>query len=93
VNPVWNSGLVETTQIGTHVFYRFPNRAERATYQEALARRLGSRGSRHSADDALIPEADDAALDAAATTDAATTAAPPAATDASAPADDSEVAT
>lgn len=94
VNPVWNSGLVETTQIGTHVFYRFPNRAERATYQEALARRLGSRGSRHGgADDTLIPEADDAALNAAATTDAATTAAPPAAADASAPADDSEVAT
>jgi len=39
VNPVWNSGLVETTNIDSHVFYRFPNRAERATYQEALARR------------------------------------------------------
>lgn len=42
VNPVWNSGLVETTNIGSHVFYRFPNRAERATYQEALARRRAS---------------------------------------------------
>ena len=42
VNPVWNSGLVETTNIGSHVFYRFPNRAERAVYQEALARRRGS---------------------------------------------------
>lgn len=39
VNPIWNSGLVETTDIGSHVFYRFPNRAERATYQEALAKR------------------------------------------------------
>jgi spore germination cell wall hydrolase CwlJ-like protein len=43
VNPVWNSGLVETTSIGSHVFYRLPNRAERAYYQEALARRIGSR--------------------------------------------------
>ncbi|MBY0562752.1 MAG: cell wall hydrolase [Hyphomonadaceae bacterium] len=42
VNPVWNSGLVETVNIGSHVFYRFPNRAERAYYQEALARRRGS---------------------------------------------------
>lgn len=39
VNPVWNSGLVETTNIGSHVFYRFPNRAEAATYREALAQR------------------------------------------------------
>lgn len=44
VNPVWNSGLVETT-IESHVFYRFPNRSERAHYQEALARRRGSLGS------------------------------------------------
>ncbi|MBL8537819.1 MAG: cell wall hydrolase [Hyphomonadaceae bacterium] len=42
VNPVWNSGLVETVNIGSHVFYRMPNRAERAYYQEALARRRGS---------------------------------------------------
>lgn len=63
VNPVWNSGLVETTQIGVHVFYRFPNRSERAYYQEALARRRGAIGARRSTD-ALIPEADAAALEA-----------------------------
>lgn len=64
VNPVWNSGLVETTTIESHVFYRFPNRSERAYYQEALARRRGAIGSRRSvtAAEELIPEADDAAL-------------------------------
>lgn len=42
VNPVWASGLVETTQIGSHIFYRFPNRSERPLYQAALARRLAN---------------------------------------------------
>lgn len=65
VNPVWNSGLVQTTQIGVHVFYRFPNRSERAHYQEALARRRGAIGSRRSVEAAdLIPEADAAAQEA-----------------------------
>lgn len=59
VNPIWNSGLVETTSIGSHVFYRFPNRAERATYQEALARRRAG-ASRN----ALIPRADEEAVTA-----------------------------
>lgn len=59
VNPVWNSGLVETTNIESHVFYRFPNRSERAHYQEALARRRGAMGSRRAAtaSEELIPEA------------------------------------
>jgi hypothetical protein len=61
VNPVWNAGLVETTQIGVHVFYRFPNRSERAYYQEALSRRRGSGASRRSEE--LIPQADAAALE------------------------------
>ncbi len=43
VNPVWNSGLVETANIGSHVFYRMPNRSERAHYQAALNRRLEGR--------------------------------------------------
>ncbi len=61
VNPVWNSGLVETTSIESHVFYRFPNRSERAYYQEALARRRGT-GSAHRSEE-LIPQADAAALE------------------------------
>lgn len=65
VNPVWNSGLVETTTVESHVFYRFPNRSERAYYQEALARRRGAMGSRRSttAAEELIPEADAVAVE------------------------------
>lgn len=29
VNPHWSGSLVQTRQIGVHIFYRFPNRAER----------------------------------------------------------------
>jgi spore germination cell wall hydrolase CwlJ-like protein len=64
VNPVWNSGLVPTTRIGVHQFYRFPNRAERAYYQEALERRRGSgRRAVAPAETDLIPEAADAATE------------------------------
>jgi ribosomal protein L35AE/L33A len=58
INPVWSSGLVETTKVGTHVFYRFPKGGERAVYQEALARRRGSAGAVRSALEQLIPEAE-----------------------------------
>jgi spore germination cell wall hydrolase CwlJ-like protein len=95
VNPVWNSGLVQTTSIESHVFYRFPNRSERAYYQEALARRRGAIGNRRGAPaDALIPEADDAALDTVqeVVTDAPAAAAP-ATTDASPDVAEGEVAT
>lgn len=60
VNPVWNSGLVETTNVGSHVFYRFPRGAERAVYQEALDRRRGA-GRRAAA--TLIPDAGAEAVD------------------------------
>jgi len=43
VNPVWNSGLVRTTKIKTHIFYRFPRGAEWASADRALAKRLGRR--------------------------------------------------
>jgi len=90
VNPVWNSGLVPTTQIGVHQFYRFPRGAERAVYQEALSRRLGAR--RRGSADVLIPEADDAAaavaLEAGVTEDVGATADEPVTT-APAAADDS----
>lgn len=51
VNPVWNSGLVETTRIGTHIFYRFPNAQERPAFQLALARRRAAAGYSRSARD------------------------------------------
>ncbi len=65
VNPVWNSGLVPTTQIGVHKFYRFPRGAERAVYQEALSRRMGAWRARRSDRETLIPAADEAAAAAA----------------------------
>jgi spore germination cell wall hydrolase CwlJ-like protein len=68
VNPVWNSGLVETVNVGSHVFYRFPNRSERAYYQEALARRRGTGARRTTAADDLAPEG----VEVDAVTDAAT---------------------
>ncbi len=37
VDPVWNAGLIRTTQIGQHIFYRFPHGAERRRAREALA--------------------------------------------------------
>jgi hypothetical protein len=93
VNPVWNSGLVETTSIESHVFYRFPNRSERAYYQEALARRRGLGSRRGSATQELIPETDDVALEGVegAVTEDAPVATAPAATEA--PAAEEEVAT
>ena len=49
VNPVWNSGLIKTSRIGTHIFYRFPRgpewasakAAERARIQKAEAKTEG----------------------------------------------------
>jgi spore germination cell wall hydrolase CwlJ-like protein len=69
VNPVWNSGLVETVNVGSHVFYRFPNRSERAYYQEALARRRGTGVRRTTAADDLVQDG----VEVEGVTDAATT--------------------
>lgn len=76
VNPVWNSGLVETVRVGTHVFYRFPRGPERAHYQEALARRRGALGVRRETIEPAAPELEvlDPAVEAP--EPAATTAAP-----------------
>jgi hypothetical protein len=64
VNPVWSSGLVPTTSIGSHQFYRFPTADERPIYQAALARRRGSGRRGHGASDDLIPPAAEAAEEA-----------------------------
>ena len=45
VNPVWNSGLVRTQRIGTHIFYRFPRGSEWATASARQNRRLAKRRS------------------------------------------------
>jgi len=60
VNPVWSAGLVPTTSIGDHQFYRFPNSEERPIYQAALARR---RGARRASPDEIIPPADEAVVE------------------------------
>ena len=43
VNPIWNSGLVRTTKIKTHIFYRFPRGAEWAAAERAMNERRGRR--------------------------------------------------
>ncbi|MDJ0922286.1 MAG: cell wall hydrolase [Henriciella sp.] len=53
VNPVWNSGLVKTRQIGTHIFYRFPRGQEWAQASARQERRLAQRRSGLST---LVPE-------------------------------------
>lgn len=63
VNPVWSANLVETTQIGSHIFYRLPNAAERA---EIALERHRNVQARVAPTGNLIPEASDAAADAAA---------------------------
>ncbi len=45
VNPVWNSGLIRTSQIGTHIFYRFPRGGEWAAASARQSRRLAQRRS------------------------------------------------
>jgi spore germination cell wall hydrolase CwlJ-like protein len=62
VNPSWSGQLIETTQIGSHIFYRIPNSAERA--ELALERHRPD--SQIAPGASLIPEASDAAADAAA---------------------------
>ncbi|MEO0606874.1 MAG: cell wall hydrolase [Pseudomonadota bacterium] len=45
VNPVWNSGLIKTKQIGTHIFYRFPRGSEWSVASARQAARLAQRRS------------------------------------------------
>ncbi len=40
ISPYWSASLVRTAVVGAHVFYRFPNRAERATLAAAQAAAL-----------------------------------------------------
>jgi hypothetical protein len=63
VNPNWSASLIETTTIGSHVFYRFPNAVERAQLQQALVQH---RAPSARPEETLIPPAEEAAADAAA---------------------------
>jgi len=64
VSPGWSSMLVETTTIGSHVFYRMPNAAERAELMDAAVHRRPPAVSPQEAP--LILPADQAAANAAA---------------------------
>jgi spore germination cell wall hydrolase CwlJ-like protein len=43
VNPVWNSGLIKTGQIGLHIFYRFPRGSEWSVASARQSARLAQR--------------------------------------------------
>lgn len=43
VDPVWNSGLIKTEKIGTHIFYRFPRGSEWAAASKRQRARLAQR--------------------------------------------------
>ena len=45
VDPVWNSGLIKTNKIGTHIFYRFPRGAEWSAASARQSARLAQRRS------------------------------------------------
>ncbi len=45
VDPVWNSGLVKTEKIGTHIFYRFPRGSEWSVASARQNKRLAQRRS------------------------------------------------
>jgi hypothetical protein len=98
VDPLWSSGMIETTRIGSHIFYRFPNESERPLAQQALMlrRHAGVAADDSDDDDApaaaqpeLIPQAPQAAAQAEAIAHHAPSA--PAQTPATAP--NSEVST
>ena len=43
VDPVWNSGLIRTEKIGTHIFYRFPRGSEWSVASARQSARLAQR--------------------------------------------------
>ena len=54
VNPVWNSGLIRTSRIGTHIFYRFPRGSEWASAKAAERARLAMARTEEGGADATI---------------------------------------
>jgi spore germination cell wall hydrolase CwlJ-like protein len=62
VDPVWNSGLIKTSQVGLHIFYRFPRGAEWASVERNFEARKRQTELRLAELDAT-KEADMAALD------------------------------
>ena len=54
VNPVWNAGLIKTSKIGTHIFYRFPRGAEWANARAAQQARFAQDESGDGADSTIM---------------------------------------
>ncbi len=52
VDPVWNSGLIRTKKIGTHIFYRFPRGSE---WSIASARQSARLAQRRAGLNAVVP--------------------------------------
>jgi Cell Wall Hydrolase len=61
VNPHWSSTLVETAEIGSHLFYRFPNSSEKAVLMQAAERRVAPARAATPETADIIPHAADAA--------------------------------
>jgi hypothetical protein len=61
VNPRWSSSLVQTASLGSHVFYRFPSRSEKAVLMQAAARRAPVVSAPAVEEAPIIPQAVDAA--------------------------------
>lgn len=63
VNPIWNSGLIQTHKVGLHIFYRFPRGAEWASADRNFLARKASVAMQLSADDSVIaPDMEEAAV-------------------------------
>ena len=63
VDPIWNSGLIKTRTVGTHIFYRFPRGAEwrmvRERQEERVAQVMQASASVQEKPETIVP-ADDA---------------------------------
>lgn len=54
VNPIWRAGLVQTNNIGSHVFYRFPQGPEWGVARARLAEERASRAISRNVDVATV---------------------------------------
>lgn len=54
VNPVWNAGLIKTSKIGTHIFYRFPRGSEWASARAAQQARFDNDAAGGGADSTIV---------------------------------------
>ena len=58
VDPLWNSGLIQTDKIGMHIFYRFPRGSEWASVERNFAARKQAAAMQLAALDASTSGAD-----------------------------------